>query len=110
MASVLSCFVRVVSRLAFSKFLTKTDELHFLGHVIGKDGVAVDPAKIAAIEKWPLPKSLKEFQSILGPLKLLQKFCGSFQFCGCAPYGLDRRDWKRTSTQTNSGNRLEQPE
>ena len=38
-------------------------ELHFLGHVIGKDGVAVDPAKIAVIEKWPLPKSLKELQS-----------------------------------------------
>jgi hypothetical protein len=25
-------------------------ELHFIGHVIGKDGVAVDPAKIAVIE------------------------------------------------------------
>ena len=34
--------------------------LHFLGHVIGKDGVAVDPAKIPVIEKWPLPKSLNE--------------------------------------------------
>jgi hypothetical protein len=30
-------------------------ELHFLGHVIGNDGVAVDPAKMAVIEKWPLP-------------------------------------------------------
>ena len=40
-------------------------ELHFLGHVVGKDGVAVDPAKIAVIEKWPTPKSLKELQSFL---------------------------------------------
>ena len=41
-------------------------ELHFVGHVIGKDSVAVDPAKIAFIEKWPLPKSFKELQLILG--------------------------------------------
>jgi hypothetical protein len=39
-------------------------ELHLLGHVIGKDGVAVDPTKIAIIDKWPLPKSLKELHQI----------------------------------------------
>ena len=53
-------------------------ELHFLGHVIGKDGVAVDPAKIAVIEKWPLPKSLKELQSFLGLANYFRKFVDHF--------------------------------
>jgi len=53
-------------------------ELHFLGHVIGKDGVAVDPANIAVIEKWPLPKSLKELQSFLGLANYFRKFVDHF--------------------------------
>ena len=53
-------------------------ELHFLGHVIGKDGVAVDPAKIDVIEKWPLPKSLKELQSFLGLAHYFRKFVDHF--------------------------------
>ena len=55
-------------------------ELHFLGHVIGKDGVAVDPAKIAVIEKWPLPKSLKELQSFVGLANYFKKFVDHFSF------------------------------
>ena len=55
-------------------------ELHFLGHVIGKDGVAVDPAKIAVIEKWSLPKSLKELQSFLGLANYFRKFMDHFSY------------------------------
>jgi hypothetical protein len=41
-------------------------ELHFLWHGNKKSGVAVDPAKIAVIEKMSLPESFKELQSFLG--------------------------------------------
>jgi len=30
-------------------------EISFLGHVISKDGVSTDPAKIEAVKKWPIP-------------------------------------------------------
>jgi len=47
-------------RAKLSKCEFNKPELHFLGHVIGKDGIAVVPAEIAVIEKWPVPKSSKE--------------------------------------------------
>jgi hypothetical protein len=38
----------------------------------------VDPAKIAVIDKWPLPKSLKELQSFLGLANYFRKFVDHF--------------------------------
>ncbi|MCO5579772.1 hypothetical protein L7F22_033634 [Adiantum nelumboides] len=31
------------------------EEIHFLGHIVSKDGVRMDPAKIKAIQDWPEP-------------------------------------------------------
>lgn len=65
-------------RAKLSKCEFNKPELHFLGHVIGKDGIAVDPAKIAVIEKWPVPKSLKELQAFLGLANYFRKFVEHF--------------------------------
>ncbi|GJZ09787.1 hypothetical protein Tco_0544070 [Tanacetum coccineum] len=35
-------------------------QIHFLGHVVSKDGVAVDPKKVQAVLNWPLPRDSKE--------------------------------------------------
>ena len=40
--------------------------MSFLGHVISAAGVAVDPAKIETIKKWPVPTSVSELRSFLG--------------------------------------------
>ena len=34
----------------------------FLGHIISSEGIKVDPAKIEAIRKMPLPNSANELQ------------------------------------------------
>ncbi|MCO5548020.1 hypothetical protein L7F22_001476 [Adiantum nelumboides] len=36
------------------------EEIHFLGHIVSKDGVRMDPAKIKAIQDWPKPVNLHE--------------------------------------------------
>lgn len=42
------------------------EELEYLGHIISKDGVKVDQAKIKAIVDWPLPTTITELRGFLG--------------------------------------------
>jgi len=50
------------------------DELKFLGHIVGKDGVKVDPSKIAVVREWPQPKTPGEVRSFLGLANYFRKF------------------------------------
>ena len=38
----------------------------FLGHVVSKEGIRVDPAKIEAVSGWTRPTSPTEIRSFLG--------------------------------------------
>ena len=46
--------------------------MRFLGHVVSKEGIAVDPAKVVAIQDGKLlrmqQKFIKDFKKILAPL------------------------------------------
>ncbi|XP_019155718.1 PREDICTED: uncharacterized protein K02A2.6-like [Ipomoea nil] len=50
----------------FSKCEFWKDNVTFLGHVITKEGIKVDPTKIHAVKEWPTPKSLSEVRSFVG--------------------------------------------
>jgi hypothetical protein len=41
-------------------------QVHYLGHVISEEGVAVDPDKINAIMDWPAPKDVSDIRSFMG--------------------------------------------
>jgi hypothetical protein len=41
-------------------------KVSFLGHVISKDGISVDPMKIKAVVEWERPTNVQEIRSFLG--------------------------------------------
>ena len=42
------------------------DKIQYLGHVVTREGISVDPEKIKAIEEWPDPKEVTGVRSVMG--------------------------------------------
>lgn len=58
------------------KFATK--EIEYLGHVISKNGIKVNPNKTKAIDEYPCPKTVKQLKSFLGMASYYRKFIRSY--------------------------------
>ena len=50
------------------------DKMTFVGYMVSKEGIGMDPAKVAAILDWPTSKNVKEVQSFLGFANFYRKF------------------------------------
>ena len=62
----------------FSKCHFWRKEVRFLGHVVSKEGIAVDPAKVVALQDWKIPKNETEVRSFLGLAGYCRKFNKDF--------------------------------
>ncbi|KAL5549393.1 hypothetical protein UlMin_004624 [Ulmus minor] len=54
------------------------EQVTFLGHVISKDGVSVDPSKVEAMSNWPRPTTIIEIRSFLGMAGYYRRFVEGF--------------------------------
>ena len=57
-----------------AKSVLGIEEGKLLGHIINKDGVKIDPQRIEAIRKIPLPKNVKALQSFNGHINFIRRF------------------------------------
>nr|GFB48515.1 hypothetical protein [Tanacetum cinerariifolium] len=62
----------------FSKCEFWIPKVQFLGHVINKEGIHVDPAKIESIKDWVSPKSPTEIRQFLGLAGYYRRFIEGF--------------------------------
>ncbi|GKV48180.1 hypothetical protein SLEP1_g55007, partial [Rubroshorea leprosula] len=54
------------------------DRVAFLGHVVSKDGISVDPDKVKAIVEWSQPTNVTEVRSFLGLAGYYRRFVEGF--------------------------------
>ena len=53
-------------------------EVRYLGHVVSKEGIVVDPEKIIAIMEWPTHSNVDEVRSFMGLVYYYRWFIRNF--------------------------------
>ncbi len=54
------------------------DKVTFLGHVISREGICVDPNKVEAVVKWERPTNVTKMRSFLGLVGYYRRFMEGF--------------------------------
>jgi hypothetical protein len=53
-------------------------QVHFLGHIILKGGISLDPSKVQDVLSWNVPTSVGDIQSFLGLAGYYRRFMEGF--------------------------------
>jgi hypothetical protein len=85
-----------------SKCAFGTSEVEYLGHLVGKADVRVDPKKIEAMQHWPHPKTLKSLRGFMGLTCYYCKFVKNYGKIATPLTALFKKNsftWTPTTTQ-----------
>ncbi|POW03724.1 hypothetical protein PSTT_10875 [Puccinia striiformis] len=70
--------LREYSRSSLNKCQFFQSEVKFLGFVITRDGIRMDPSKLSTILDWPYPNSLQQLRRFLGFSNFYRRFIPKF--------------------------------
>ena len=76
----------------FSKCEFWLEEVQFLGHIVNKEGIQVDPAKVSAVRNWETPRTPTEIRSFLGLAGYYRRFIKDFSKIALPMTRLTRKD------------------
>lgn len=68
-------------------------EVEFLGHIVGAEGLRPDPAKIAAVQDWPTPRTVRDVRAFLGLTGYYRRFIRHYAQHALPLYNLTRQDY-----------------
>jgi hypothetical protein len=74
-------------------------ELEYFGHVVGKDGIKVDPQKIETVTTWARPNDVSQLRSFLGLNNYFRRFIQGYSTLVAPLTHLTRKDVKYIWTE-----------
>jgi hypothetical protein len=83
----------------FSKCEFFQKQIHYLGHVLSKEGVVVDPDNIRSIMEWVTLKDVLDIRSFMGLAGYYRRFIKGFSKIGCPITTLQKKRTQFTWTQ-----------
>ena len=76
------------------------EKVTFLGHVVSKEGISVDPSKIEVVSQWKQPKNPTEVRSFLGLAGYYRRFVDGFLKIAASMIALTCKNVKFEWTET----------
>ncbi|XP_073049492.1 uncharacterized protein [Primulina eburnea] len=70
------------------------EQVAFLGHIVSKEGISVDPSKIESIQQWSIPKTVSDVRSFLGLAGYYRRFIENFSKIALPLTSLTRKSVK----------------
>jgi hypothetical protein len=90
--SVLKRLSEVQFTVKLSKCFFGQEEVAYLGHLVGSQGIKPDPSKLKAVEGFPVPTNLTEVRSFLGLTTYYHRFVPSYSTVAEPLYRLQKKN------------------
>ena len=75
-----------------SKCEFETTQVTYLGLIVSTKGITMDPKKVACVQEWPTPRSVRDIQGFLGFANFYRRFIPEFSRLATPLSNLTKKD------------------